>query len=148
MEKRVFAGFLLTASFVLAFVQFIQWVFIDEVITTVPGTESLSIIHTLFLMLFGFYMCIASMALVAAYSALMKKSWSLAMIGSVCALVSGGPFMTGTILAIVAVTLIGLSRDEFRQEPGPVPERDPYGHLISSREAPHYSSQLNGWQSR
>lgn len=53
------------------------------------------------------------LVIVGAISAITKKSWGLALVGSIIGIFTLGYYLTGTLLSIVALILIAISKDEF-----------------------------------
>lgn len=53
-------------------------------------------------------------AIVGGVHALKRKSWGLALAGSICAVFCPGPFAIPTILGILAIIFVAIGKGEFR----------------------------------
>jgi hypothetical protein len=79
-------------------------------ISDVPGADTLSDILKVCGIIF---IILGILVIIGAISAITKKSWGLALVGSIIGIFTLGYYLTGTLLSIVALILIALSKDEF-----------------------------------
>jgi len=105
VEKRIVAGLLIVIAFTSSFVEsillFILWS------TASPWFAG----YYLFSGILTVYFCL--MALIGAFYALSGKSWRLALVGSVFAILSTGILYSSVVLGIAALVLIAISHKEF-----------------------------------
>jgi hypothetical protein len=76
----------------------------------VPGADTLSDILKVCGIIF---IILGILVILGAVSAITKKSWGLALVGSIIGIFTIGYYLTGTLLSIVALILLALSKDEF-----------------------------------
>ena len=130
MEKRIVAGFLIVFAFISAFVEFL--VLLIAASLEVPYFAREYYIYAFITLL------LAILSFIGAYYAFTGKSWVLALAGSVFALLSIGILYTSTILGILALIIIALSRGEFRGKQSAVPQYqgDIYGGTLPGYHPP------------
>ena len=59
------------------------------------------------------FLIFALLALLGGIMSVMRKSWGFAMMGAIFGIFTLGPYAVGSILSIVALILILISKDEF-----------------------------------
>jgi uncharacterized membrane protein HdeD (DUF308 family) len=77
----------------------------------VPGAEEVS---TLLLICGIIFIVFGILAIVGGISSITRKSWALALIGSILGLFTIGFYFTGSILSIISLILIAISKNEFQ----------------------------------
>lgn len=59
------------------------------------------------------FIILAIIVIIGAISSITTKSWGLALVGAVIGIFTLGYYMSGTLLSIIALILIAISKDEF-----------------------------------
>ena len=59
----------------------------------------------------GIIFCL--LAIIGGIMAILRKMWALALVGSILGLLTIGPFFMGSLLSLIALILIAISRHEF-----------------------------------
>jgi hypothetical protein len=127
VEKRAVAGILLIVGFIANLVQAMMIFIIGAEVSAFPGggdAESVLYICATIELIFGIF------AIVGAAMALSGKSWGLALVGSIFCLLSLGFMLIGSLMGLIALILIAISKDEFEgQAPAYAPAygAPPYG---------------------
>ena len=118
--KPFIAGILLIIDGLIAIV---SWIF---VITTDVSTMDISILQEFnpnitteqiqdFLVICGTVGCVLSIfPILGGIVALKRKFWILALIGSIVGLFTIGPFLASSVMSLVGLIMIALSRKEFQ----------------------------------
>lgn len=64
---------------------------------------------------FGFMIIvIGAVVILGGASALVRRFWPLSMAGGVLAIMAVGPYFLGTVLGLIGLILVAMSRQEFR----------------------------------
>jgi hypothetical protein len=127
MEMRIIAGILLVVGAASIIGQSAYTFVVGTAVSVVPiiGDAMASIVYVCaaIVLVFGI------IALLGGIFAITGKSWTIALVGSVLALISGGYYWIGSIMGLAALILIAISRDEFPGErKAPVPTPYPPGY--------------------
>lgn len=124
VEKRVIAGILLIIGFIADLAQAMMTFVIGSEASSIPGIGDASGV---------FYTCavielvFGILALVGAAMALSGKSWGLALVGSIFCLLSLGFVFIGSLMGLIALILIAVSKDEFEGQAPQYPPQYGYG---------------------
>ncbi len=116
--KPIIGGALLLVAGILAMINWIWFVLIWAVFTdltaglpvAIPGLEGLT---TIFLVCGIIGLIFGLIAMLGGIMALRRSGWVIAILGSILGLLSMGFVFTSSILSLVALILIALSKDEF-----------------------------------
>jgi len=140
MEMRIIAGILLVVGAAAIIGQSAYTFVVGTAVSVVPiiGGAMASIVYVCaaIILVFGI------IALLGGIFAITGKSWTLALVGSVLALISGGFYWIGSIMGLVALILIAISRHEFPgEQKAPVPTPYPPGYAPPGYAPPGYPPQ-------
>lgn len=73
----------------------------------VPGAGAIIVVCGAIELIFGL------IALVGSIMAIQRKSWGLALVGAIFCMISIGPMFIASILGLIALILVAISREEF-----------------------------------
>jgi hypothetical protein len=76
-----------------------------------PGAEGF---QTILLICGAIFIILGIIVILGGIMSILKKMWALALIASVIGIFTIGFYGTGSILSIIALVLIAISKDEFR----------------------------------
>ena len=122
-KKPMIAGVLLIIACLLAFVGAGQIFFFDldaldiEGILEdedVDGEIDTGLVETVLNVCGAIFLVIGIFLLVGGVFAIKRMNWGIALVASIVGLFSIGPFFLGSILSLVALVLIYMSKDEFK----------------------------------
>jgi phage FluMu protein Com len=107
------AGVLLIIAGLLAIGNAIADIFLisTENIPSVPGYEGIA---NLLIVCFTIILVFAIIAILGGVMAVTRKSWVVALIGGILGLFTLGPLFISSILSLIALILIAVSKEEFR----------------------------------
>lgn len=124
-SKPPIAGILLMISGVIALFSWIYWILIKDVATTLsptymsllqevsPTITSEQIWQTI--LLIGVMFCIlAIFTIMGGVLALKRKMWKTALLGSIIGLFTTGLFYISSILSLIGLILVAISKKEFQ----------------------------------
>ena len=127
MELRIIAGILLIIG-AAAIIGNAAWTFVaGTTVAAVPmiGSAMASIVYVCAAIGLNF----GIVALLGGIFAINGKSWTIALVGSVFALIGVGVYAIGSIMGLVSLILIVISRHEFPgEQKAPVPQPYPPGY--------------------
>jgi hypothetical protein len=83
---------------------------VGSALGSMPGAEEAK---TLLMICGAIFIVFGIMVIIGGVSAITRKSFALALIGSILGIFTVGYYFTGSILSIVALILIAISKDEF-----------------------------------
>ena len=107
--KPVAGGALLLVAGVLAMINFAILIAAGSGFESLfPGLGSILAVCGIIGMIFSI------LALLGGVLAIMRKMWGLALVGSILGLLTIGPLFVSSILSLVALILIAISREEFQ----------------------------------
>jgi len=104
-------GILIIVSAICGFIEGILIVWVGTLFGSSSGglTDVSGVFSACGIILFIF----SILALLGGVSALMRKSWGLALVGGIFALFTIGPYFAGSILGLVGLIFIAMSRNDF-----------------------------------
>lgn len=107
------AGILLIIAGILAMGNAIASIFLRPV-EDIPSVYK-DIITGILIVCFTIIFVFAVVAILGGVMAVKRKSWAVALIGSIFGLFTLGPLFVSSILSFIALILIAVSKEEFRQ---------------------------------
>ncbi len=114
-KKPMIAGVLMIIAFILAVVAAGQMFFLEMGGIYLEGGENveLEFIERLRTICGGVYLLLGIFLLIGGVLAIKRIYWGVALVASIVGLFHPAPFFSGSILSLVSLILIGMSKDEF-----------------------------------
>ena len=128
MEMRIIAGILLIISFVCGLYTAVPLLIAEDLIQEAESVGMPSFLSGIFMTCAIIVMIFALLALLGGVMAITGKSFGLAILGAVFAMFTLGPIFLGSLLGLVALILLALSKDEFGGGV-PMPPPGAYGNV-------------------
>ncbi len=128
MEMRIIAGILLIISFVCGLYSAVPILIAEDIAEEAEAMGMPSFVSGIFMTCAIIMVIFAILALLGGVMAITGKSFGFAILGAVFALFTLGPFFLGSLLGLVALILLALSKDEFGGG-APMPPPGAYGNV-------------------